>query len=126
MNLENKRVLVIGGGDGDGNSPLYNSKYFYVIGDHNTSNYGREKNWNNISFWKNLKNILISKKFDAVIFDEGSESWFPQKVDILNKIIYLIISLLNENGIILAEGLFKNNNKHEEYQRIHTALWQTG
>ena len=122
MNLDNKRVLVIGGG----NPLLYNSKYFYVIGDHATSNYGRDKTWNLISFWKNLQNILTLKKFDAIIFDSGSESWLPMNSDVFNKIINLIIPLLDDNGIILATGLFKNNNMHNEYHRIHTALYLTG
>lgn len=122
MNLDNKRVLVIGGG----NPLLYNSKYFYVIGDHDTSNYGRDKTWNLISFWKNLQNILTLKKFDVIIFDSGSESWLPKNSNVFNKIINLIIPLLNDNGIILVTGLFKNNDTHSEYHRIHTALYLTG
>jgi len=113
-----KRVLVIGGGD----QSLYDPDYFYVIGDHNTSNYGKGKKWNNNLFWNNLQKNLTLKKFDAVIFDNGSESWLPEDA-VFNKIINLIISLLNDNGIILAIGLFKNNNKHDKEHRIHTALY---
>ena len=93
-------VLVIGGG----NPELYGNG-FLDIGNHPNSKYGIGKDWKSIDFWKELDIVLNNKKFYAIIFDNGSESWLYDISDeVFNYIMLIIIKHIYEEGFILTIG----------------------
>ena len=97
------RVLVIGGGSED--------RYgigFFEIGNHPTS-----KDWTKVLFWDKLNILLGNYKFDAIIFDNGSESWTTNIPDNVfnDNIIPLILNHINEDGFILTTGKKVRNDK---------------
>jgi hypothetical protein len=102
-----KKILLLGGGD------LY--KYgidFYEVGSHDTSDFGKGKNWEKIEFWRELYEQLKNKnydknKFKALMFEEGSECWFKEISK--NKEFYDVLSLIlkeyiDEDGLMLITG----------------------
>ena len=94
------RVLVIGGSD---EKPYEPRNLYYEVGSHSTSNYGKCMNWNNIDFWTGLKAILRDHKFDVIMFDEGSTSWFmiqenislEDKIERIRLIANQIVEIIN-------------------------------
>jgi len=112
LNLKNKigggnppfKFLVIGGG----NPEIYGDNFF-EIGNHITSNYGAGKNWETLEFWKGAIDYIMTEKhnFDAIIFDNGSESWINN--DIIEPILNLFEIVLKENGIIIVQGYDPRN-----------------
>ena len=82
-----EKILVIGGG----RPGLYSSDFFQV-GNHPTSNFGKDKDWSILSFWTELDTLLDNHKFIGVIFDNGSESWlYKISNEIFNYIMLIII-----------------------------------
>jgi len=97
----NQTILCIGGGTPE----LYNDK-FYQVGNHPCSHYGSGLDWNNLDFWINLSRELNNYEFNAILFDNGSESWIYQMPEL---VFYQMMETLLEhlvfNGIILIEGI---------------------
>ena len=93
----NHQCIVIGGG----NSSLYGPN-FYVIGNHNTSNYGCGLDWNTYSFWNKLDTMLNNHLFNCIIIDNGSLSWMSNiNIDGFRLII---TKYLSYDGIFINEG----------------------
>ena len=103
----NKSILIFGGG----NPELYDDNY-YEVGNHPTADYGSGLEWNELKFWEDFKIKIGEKKFRAILFDVGSESWLPTDEKIIDKIVEIIEVLINDKGIILYEV---NNLLHGEF-----------
>jgi hypothetical protein len=83
--------------------------------------------WNNIEFWNGLETSLGDHKFEVIMFDEGSTSWFmidnmhmseKEKIErtklLVERMVRLINNVLRGNGVVLLEffmrgGLEINN-----------------
>lgn len=101
------KVLVIGGGD----PTLYQNKNFYEIGDHDSSYFGKNKDWTKVIFWHALAKKFDEDhiNFDAVIIDNGTESWlFDIPKDVLNIMTQIIICRMNPHAILITEIYDKN------------------
>ena len=104
--IPNKSVLIIGGG----NPLLYGSDY-YEVGGHPTSDFGKDKDWREKIFWDELETSMGDKKFKAIYFDEGSESWLQDiKEPILIQICNLFRKILEKEGVIIIASWTKLKN----------------
>jgi hypothetical protein len=97
-----KRFLVIGGPITDISGWTYkryidsgvNINNFASMGNHPDADY--KGNWNNIDTFER-----VTDKFDAIIFDAGSESWISNES--IKYFAELIYKCLNKNGILVSE-----------------------
>jgi len=110
---EISNVFVIGGGD----DPNLYGGGFFVTGCHRISDYGADKDWNTEEYWDILNKLLGDSKFDAIIFDNGSESWITDIPDnVFNDyIIPIILNHINEDGFILTTGKNVRNDKFSTF-----------
>ena len=100
MSTIQEQILVIGGGRSD----LYSSDFFEV-GNHPTSNFGKDKDWRILSFWIELDILLDNHKFKGIIFDNGSESWlYDIPTEVFDTIMLIIVKHIYDEGIIITIG----------------------
>ena len=94
-----KNILIIGGGD-----PSIYSNYFQV-GNHPGADFGIDRDWRKVQFWMDLITVLNGKKFNAIYFDRGSESWLHNIEDIAFKYMCsLLLYILKNNGVIIIDS----------------------
>ena len=112
------KFLVLGGGNPD----LYN-ELFYEVGNHPTSDFGSGQDWNISNFWKLLIIELETKKlkFDAIIIDTGSFSWFHNITNIINDLLELFKIALDKNGILLITAYYPYDIQYKYDSKIRTS-----
>lgn len=115
-----QKALVIGGGSPNLHTPR---EYYFEVGNHPTSDFGKGMDWNQAEFWTILRDTLVSGnyQFHVIFIDQGSQSWFhDMEIDtFVSMFSELCQSVLHETGVILIEWY------HDDFlYGIHRSLLQ--
>uniref|UniRef100_A0A6C0I109 ubiquitinyl hydrolase 1 n=1 Tax=viral metagenome TaxID=1070528 RepID=A0A6C0I109_9ZZZZ len=112
-------ILVIGGG-----FPYPNG--FFVVGDHDTANFGKGLDWYISDFWEKLYEELNGKKFKAIMIDNGTESWLYDGTNTIDykKMGEIFKNVIEPNGIVIVRGPSIPFNYEEYDQKIIDELYK--